>query len=54
MAGRRDDYDDRDHLRGPPRGAPVELAERRAPLRSRDLEDLWRTTRGRAARPPDV
>ncbi|OBT80004.1 hypothetical protein VF21_01128 [Pseudogymnoascus sp. 05NY08] len=42
MAGRRDDYDDRDYHRGPPRGAPVQLAERPAPLRSRDLEDLWR------------
>ncbi|OBT88235.1 hypothetical protein VE02_02795 [Pseudogymnoascus sp. 03VT05] len=45
MAGRRDDYDDyddRDYQRGPPRGAPVQLAERPAPLRSRDLEDLWR------------
>lgn len=47
MAGRRDDYDDRDYderdyHRGPPRGVPVQLAERPAPLRSRDLEDLWR------------
>ncbi|KFY00378.1 hypothetical protein V490_01381 [Pseudogymnoascus sp. VKM F-3557] len=46
MAGRRDDYDERDYERdyhrGPPRGAPVQLAERPAPLRSRDLEDLWR------------
>lgn len=47
MAGRRDDYDDRDYHerdyhRGPPRGAPVQLAERPAPVRSRDLEDLWR------------
>jgi hypothetical protein len=46
MAGRRDDYDERDYERdyhrGPPRGAPVQLAERPAPVRSRDLEDLWR------------
>lgn len=42
MTGRYvDDYEERDYYREPPR-APVQVAERPAPMRSRDLEDLWR------------
>jgi len=41
MAGRRVEYEERDYYQPPP-SRPVQVAERPAPVRPRDLEDLYR------------